>query len=359
MPSWAPEVGTANPLSECNTMADEDNDMHSQFRPIFVRLLKDSRFVKLGDSEPLAERLLMRLYLACDRQGRGNADPAVVKAACSLLTPTEAEVAAALVVLSTGPRPLVHVYPDAINGGSAYEIDQYWQDLTEDMRRKAGQPHYPPRPIPPDTNPAIWPSDLGEVPPLNPEVFRRNYDAEFVPHDAARAPQGRPKGAQTAPRDETRQDPLRGDEDKTRDRARAHHEPDVTEAWNTVQPATSDAWPSLAHELAGKRWLGALYKHSKPFDSRANIGAESIANVARNEARDALAAGRPDGFVAAADAMAAEGATCPGWGTRYPLRWLAKECEIASRKVAKPAPTPRPPQPKPGQFRHVRREDVE
>lgn len=310
-----------------DTKTSEEH-MRSLFRPVPVRLLEDARFMRLAS---VPSDLLQRLYLICDRRGRGPADPELVRSKTGRLSMSTEEVRLTLLTLAAKPSPeepaLLRIYPDTLNGGVCFQLHRYWQDLTDDMRRKAGASIYPDPPVEMDDRPAppdwtweeIWPDAPDEARPL-----------------------GRPDSAPRAPRR------LDGDIDSDETKttrvlpARAHaYEPEPERqlmspgagAAIDLAGQTDKLWPSEDHFTWGVKWQKELWARA-PMNGHHLVTEQAICAVANLH---------PQSFIAACQVAIKAGAAWPGWSARWPLNWLRKGAEIEARPAPPRERTPRGP----------------
>jgi hypothetical protein len=285
--------------------------------------------------------LLLSLYLACDRWGRGPGSARSIALAVGSLDVRDIEermrrLAAAGLVLWDPPH--------------AWELVGHDEQAPAEVTRR--------RP------PSLFPSpsrldDIQEPSRSHPDGIQTasksdpdGTHAGTGSHpDGTQEPSRRHPGAiQAASKSDpiSIQEPSKSDPDGTwtslgleekrreerregaRAGARTHARVAHTMPAKTEKPA--GVFPSAAAEKAAEAWVEALREHGHQTSMHATVTRAALASVAKNHAET---------FVAACESAIAQGASWGGWRAKYPLRWLAKEAEIVSRRKA-PRPAPHP-----------------
>lgn len=286
-----------------------------------MRLYTDKRFLRLSKVDEPAANLLLRLYSACDRWGRGPHDDLAIGVRTGL-------VAAADIV-----DRLERLYDTGLilrsEDGESWELERYDEDAPRDVKRDRPPSEYPPgKAQGPREKSGESPGSIRGVTGEHPGDHR-NESAHARAHAAARA---QPPGRQGKAR--------QGREEERAPAAPPACAPAPTRVHARDQvPPPSPAPPRIALDpraiAARDRWLAHLSRVAPTF----SIAAETIDAIAADYAPEVFVRAVEDHFDAD-----------PKWWRHQPVGSLRKRCDWAlepSSSSPSRAPPPAASAPKP------------
>lgn len=248
--------------------------MAGRWQHVPERAYKDPRFLALG-ARP-ASSIWLRLWLGCDRWGRGDADEWALRQALGVMDGTEVRP----LLDELAASGLVRVYE--VDGRAYWELPGYGEDGPRDVTRNRAQSMFP-------ADPSVTCPDSSQPPPDASGCVRTNPDQHKQEQE--------------------------------------HKQDRRVDTRATLSPG-GDTWPPGTEE-AGKAYLAKQIATANAMGRTTTIAPSTVRLIAQRH---------PDTFALAAIGLVELADTKPECMTASPHKWLLQRCESPPAPKAKPPP---------------------